>query len=135
MEEEDIIICGNCYQENKKGKRYCEGCGKPLYYNEGITEIALIDNKDDKIDYYDKNNFDTSIKFDKNIMAVNKKEQKLYFFFDEVLDKIIPFNSIVECQIIENSNVMESGGVGRALVGGLIAGRNRCHCWCYYKKK
>lgn len=131
MNGNEIIVCGSCYEENEKGLRYCVYCGKPLYYNES-TDIALIDNKEDKIFYYEEKNFDSSIEFNNNIMAINKKEQKLCFFFDEMLDKVIKFKSIIECQIIENSNVMESGGVGRALVGGLIAGRCRCNRWFYY---
>lgn len=35
---------------------------------------------------------------------------------------VINFSDIIECKIIEDSNVISKGGVGRALVGGVIAG-------------
>lgn len=35
---------------------------------------------------------------------------------------IINFSNIIECKIIEDSNVISQGGVGRAIVGGAIAG-------------
>ncbi len=132
MDENNIIICANCYEENKKGEKYCYNCGKQLYYND-TKELEEISEYD--IIFYDEDNFDNAMKFDKNIVAVDKKKQELHFFYKLKLDKIIHFENIVECKIVENSNVMESGGVGRALVGGIIAGRSRCYCWCEYKKK
>ena len=35
---------------------------------------------------------------------------------------IINFSDIIECQIIEDSNTVMNGGVGRAVVGGALAG-------------
>lgn len=35
---------------------------------------------------------------------------------------IINFSNIIECKIIEDSNVISKSGVGRAIVGGVIAG-------------
>lgn len=35
---------------------------------------------------------------------------------------IINFSELIECQILEDSNVIMQGGVGRAIVGGALAG-------------
>lgn len=120
MDDEEIIICSNCYEENKKGEKYCEYCGEPLYYNEHPSIEAL--NEEEQIEYYEENKFDSAIEFNKIIMAVNKQEKKLSFFYNEMLDKTINFKSIVECKIVENSREMDKGGIGRALVGGIVAG-------------
>lgn len=133
MEDNEIIICSNCYEENKKGEKYCYNCGSPLYYNNS-AELEVIDEENDII-FYNEDNFDTSIKFDKYIMAVDKDSKQLQFFYKLKLDKIIEFRNIVECKIVENSNVIESGGIDRAIVGGVIAGRNRCYCRCKHTKK
>lgn len=119
LEDDEIIICANCYEENKKGEKYCYNCGKPLYYNDP-SELEII--SEDDIIFYNENNFDNAMKFDKKIMAINKEKQELWFFHNLKLNKIIEFKNIVECKIIENSSVVESGGIGRAIVGGVIAG-------------
>lgn len=112
----------------KSGRKYCYNCGKPLYYNND-TDITIIDNIEDKQIYYDENDFDNAIKFNEEIMAINKSKQEVSFFYNDVLDRTILFHNIIECEIIEDSNIMESGGIGRALVGGFIAGRCRCNSW------
>lgn len=33
MNDNEIIICSNCYEENRCGENYCHNCGKRLYYN------------------------------------------------------------------------------------------------------
>ena len=33
MNDNEIIICSNCYEENRYGENYCHNCGKRLYYN------------------------------------------------------------------------------------------------------
>ena len=66
--------------------------------------------------------FDNIIEFNNRAMAINKEKKELYFLFNDELDKLIKYESIIECKIIENSSVVNSGGIGRAIVGGLIAG-------------
>lgn len=119
MEDDKVIICSNCYEENERGEKYCYNCGSPLYYN---NEKELEEVSEDSLFIFNEDKFDNSMKFDKNIMAVDKNKQELYFFYESELDRIIKFEDIVECKIIENSNVVESGGVGRAIVGGALAG-------------
>ena len=133
LKDDEVIICSNCYAENKKGETYCYNCGSRLYYNTS-DELEVIDEENDII-FYNEDNFDTSIKFDKYIMAVDKDDKQLQFFYKLKLDKIIEFKNIVECKIVENSNVIESGGIGRAIIGGVIAGRSRSYCRCKYTKK
>lgn len=36
--------------------------------------------------------------------------------------KIIPFQNLIECEIIEDNETVLSGGIGRAIAGGIIAG-------------
>ena len=36
--------------------------------------------------------------------------------------RIIPFDSIIDCEIVENGAVVTQSGVGRAVIGGIIAG-------------
>lgn len=36
--------------------------------------------------------------------------------------EIIDFSKIIECQLLEDSNIIQKGGIGRAVVGGVIAG-------------
>ena len=42
MEDNEVIICANCYEENKKGQKRCYNCGAALYYN-GLKEIEELD--------------------------------------------------------------------------------------------
>lgn len=36
MEENNIIICENCYEENESSRKTCKNCGATLYHNENI---------------------------------------------------------------------------------------------------
>lgn len=144
MEEIKFVICSNCYEENKYGRKYCYNCGKLLYYNslekennnnEGELEEVFEDYSEEYPIFYYEDNFDTSIKFGNYIMAVDRKKNKLCFYYKLGLEKIIPFENIIECEIVENSNVLQAGGVGRALVGGFLAGRCRCNRWSKYSQK
>lgn len=36
--------------------------------------------------------------------------------------EIIDFSKIIECQLLEDSNIIQKGGIGRAVVGSVIAG-------------
>ena len=118
MKRESIIICSNCYEENEQGKEFCYNCGKRLFYNE-----ESFDDEEQIMNL--KKEFDNIFEFDTLTMGINQKKQELYFLNDDELDKIIKFASIIECEIIENSKVLQGGGVGRAIVGGMIAGRYR----------
>lgn len=120
-EENNVIICENCYAENKKGEKYCFNCGKLLFYNDS-KNLTKKDTIEDELAFYDENNFDNTIEFNENMMSINKKRKIICFYYKEMLDRIIFFNNIIECQIIKDSNIMEAGGIGRALAGGFIAG-------------
>ena len=41
---------------------------------------------------------------------------------NELTIEIIDFSKIIECQLLEDSNIIQKGGIGRAVVGGVIAG-------------
>ena len=132
MEDNEIIICSNCYEENKKGATNCKNCGERLFYND-MEELQKYKGKE--LEYFDDEMFNNYLKFNRSILAVDKENRKVCFFFDEVLERSIAFENIVECQIIKDSKVMEEGGVGRALVGGILAGRSWCNSWSDNKKK
>jgi len=132
MEDNEIIICSNCYEENKKGSKDCWKCGTRLYYNDE-TELETI--TEDDIIFYNEDYFDNSVKCIDYIVAVDKEKEELWIFYKLKMVKIIHFSRIIECKIVENSNVLESGGIGRAIVGGLLAGRSRSNSWSKYKKK
>ena len=117
MKDNEIIICSNCYEENRYGENYCQKCGKRLYYNlDSVNE-----EQPEETNQFVKE-FDNIIEFNNRAMAINKEKKELYFLFNDELDKLIKYESIIECKIIENSSVVNSGGIGRAIVGGLIAG-------------
>lgn len=50
----------------------------------------------------------------------SKRVAVLDYYKDKV--DIIPFQNLIECQVIEDNETVLSGGVGRAVVGGVIAG-------------
>ena len=132
MEDNEIIICSNCYEENKKGSKDCWKCGTQLYYNE---ENELEEITEDDIIFFNEDYFNNSIKGMNYIVATDKEKEELWIFYKLKMIKIIPFRKIIECKIVENSNVLESGGIGRAIVGGIIARRSWCNSWCKHKKK
>lgn len=117
MKDDEIIICSNCYEENRYGENYCQSCGKRLYYNLDNTEYEPEEEKKEFV-----KEFDNIIEFNNRAVAINKEKKELYFLYNNELDKLIKYETIIECKIIENSNVINSGGIGRAIVGGIIAG-------------
>ena len=45
MEEDDVIICEKCYEENESTRNICKRCGAKLYKgNEEVSEKILEDN-------------------------------------------------------------------------------------------
>ena len=57
------------------------------------------------------------------ILRVSKKLRKIaicYMLSGQIT--YIKFEDILECEILENSNTIMKGGVGRAIAGGIIAG-------------
>ena len=117
MKDNEIIICSNCYEANRYGENYCQNCGKRLYYNlDSVNE-----EQPEETNKFVKE-FDNIIEFNNRAMAINKEKKELYFLFNDELDKLIKYESIIECKVIENSNIVNSGGIGRAIVGGIIAG-------------
>lgn len=54
--DDEIIICSNCYEENTKGNKFCCNCGKRLFYNGG-TELQEYE--DSSSEDYDEDEFDS----------------------------------------------------------------------------
>lgn len=119
MEENNIIICSQCYEENIFGAKTCCKCGAKLYYN---TKQELEEITEDDLVFFYEENFDTFMKYSNYIVAIDNSKRELVVFYRLKLNKIISFDSIIECRISENSSPLETGGVGRAIVGGLLAG-------------
>lgn len=44
MEENNIIICENCYEENQANSTTCKNCGAKLYHNEETKESSEKNN-------------------------------------------------------------------------------------------
>lgn len=132
MEENEIMICASCYEENKKGAKACWNCGTALYYND---EKELEEVSEDDVIFFNEDNFDNFAKCMNYVVAVDKENEEICIFYRLKKAKTIPFNKIIECKIVENSNVLEKGGVGRAIVGGIIARWSRSSSWSKYKKK
>ncbi|WP_394961565.1 SHOCT domain-containing protein [Candidatus Allofournierella merdavium] len=58
-----------------------------------------------------------------SVMKIDVKNERIAlcnYYKDEL--QIIPFQKILECQIVENGATVQSGGIGRAVVGGVLAG-------------
>jgi hypothetical protein len=108
-----------------------------------------VDNIDDILDDYMKENnisnenvfyFSENKKFlgeNYNIyttISIDIKQKKIYIFeyndYDDYRDKkdilfsprIIKFEDIIECELVEDNATIQKGGIGRAVVGGAIAG-------------
>lgn len=54
------------------------------------------------------------------IDQIHKRIALIDYYKDEF--KIIPFSNLLECQILEDNETALSGGIGRAVIGGAIAG-------------
>lgn len=59
--EDNIIICENCYEENEVTRKICKNCGTKLYRN-GIDENAKkqIKNDDEYMNYKISNSYYTN---------------------------------------------------------------------------
>lgn len=66
---------------------------------------------------YDKFNLGISLR--RKMFLLYSEQKGLQYSYKFVT---IPFNSIVDCELIENGGVIAQGGVGRAIVGGVLAG-------------
>lgn len=60
-------------------------------------------------------------KFQVDVDIIHKKVA-VGMTYPSVNVTFLDFNQIIDCKIIENSNVISGGGVGRAVAGGVIAG-------------
>ncbi len=61
MENENIIICENCYEENQSNRTICKNCGAKLYHNEeskSSSEKKKVSKKEKYIDNEDINTED-----------------------------------------------------------------------------
>lgn len=132
-----VIIIGICHtikEDNKANK------DKVILSSKDIDEKIY--------EYIDKNNIskDNVIKYteDFKILGINyqfhtiilfdSNKRNIYVFvysddgdlssrLDKILTpEIIKYDDIIECQLVEDDAVIQSGGVGRAIAGGVIAG-------------
>ena len=103
----------------------------------GMFYILNAMEKDDQITKNNSNEVDKKLK-DKDfktskIFSIHGNEQQfrvdlehkqiaICSIFPYQKIDIINFSDIIECQIIEDSNTVMKGGVGRAVVGGALAG-------------
>lgn len=83
-------------------------------------------NKKELIEYLKNKNFKTS-----QIRIYNNQEFRVDFenkqiaicsTFPKLYIDIVNFFDIIECEIIEDSNTIMKGGIGRSIIGGVLAG-------------
>lgn len=55
-------------------------------------------------------------------VKINEKKEKILIYVNKNIFDEISFKDIIKCEIIEDKNVIMKGGVGRAILGGAIAG-------------
>lgn len=70
MNDNEIIICANCYEENENTRTTCKKCGAKLY-NNNAEKQATIEKKEIKQDSNSKEEYvEESYFTDKNIVAL-----------------------------------------------------------------
>lgn len=70
MDENNIIICENCYEENEKTRTTCKKCGVKLYNNNAEKQVT-IEKKEIKQDSNSKEEYvEESYFTGKNIVAL-----------------------------------------------------------------
>lgn len=102
-----IILVVSAQSESEKGKK------REVLYNSikngqisGFCPTISISNSEHTFGLY-----------------VDEKNKKILVAdFTTEYRRTIPFNDIIECSILENGSTVQSGGVGRAIVGGALAG-------------
>lgn len=75
----------------------------------------------------EENNFNTSNKVNYGnkfqvCVDVENKKVAIGITYPDVNVTFLKFSQIIDCRITENSNLISGGGVGRAIVGGALAG-------------
>lgn len=67
--------------------------------------------------------FDKEIKFQNNVVCFDNTNNVLVIRDNsKFTNDIIKYTDILECEILENNNTVLQDGLGRALIGGVIAG-------------
>lgn len=89
------------------GKNTREDIYNLLKQNSNFTSMKTFAKSADKEVHLDTNS--------KQLAIINKSTQKVSVDY-------IPFSSVVECEILENNISIAKGGIGRAVVGGVVAG-------------
>lgn len=98
-----IIVSKKIKSRHEEEKRLLEALEKYLIDNNCNTEKKLSF-------YYYEIRIDT---INKKIAICHIQQRKV---------AILSFNQIIECKVIEDSNVIMEGGIGRAVVGGILFG-------------
>lgn len=88
-------------------------------HNDMVERKEIFDNELDGYKYCKTimlNNFsdEICISDDKNQLILKNELTKKH--------SIIELNEVIECELLENNTVIAKGGVGRAVVGGILAG-------------
>ena len=101
---------------------------------EKVKEIEEHAKKNERMadDFFSENHFSQIIEYtdamDKCCLCVDESKQEIVIFKTYYGSYIRPktthisFDDIIKCEIDEDGAVIEAGGVGRAIVGSLIAG-------------
>lgn len=106
-----VITVQNSEEENKTRNQLAEKNRDKI--KRKLEEISFNESKEI---YLTLDSISPKMKID----TKNKQIAICNYYTNEL--KIIPYQNIIECQIVEDGATVLSGGVGRAIVGGVLAG-------------
>lgn len=93
MEEKNIIICENCYEENNSKRKTCSNCGATLYYNPEIKKD--MPNNEKKSEHNNANIIENN--YYQNTVA---KIIKILSFILGILGIIVGLTTIEDLQLM-----------------------------------
>ena len=114
MEESNIVICENCYEENEATRLNCKKCGNRLYKNEEIKSATNFKIKEEKENSKTDNRVE--IQYTNSSNSSNEVAEK--FIIVVMLIKVIGYSAAF---ILGLSTMMNSNFLGGLLVAGGIA--------------
>ena len=114
----------------KKGKEYTENKERELKAKQEETEKEIESNKRFFADFISKDSvvkvYSWEDEKSKNAICAEKEQ---FTLISAHLDRKykatirnVPYANLIDCQIVEDNSTIVEGGVGRAIVGGIIAG-------------
>ena len=124
MEENNIIICENCYEENEKNSKTCKNCGAQLYKNNEEKGKFLCKDCWKEISKEEYNKNDGACKEcyieRKNIIAQTKKQESIKE--KQYEDSSNSSNVVAEKFILVVLIIKILGYLGAIIIGAIYIG-------------